>query len=209
MSDTKTRILEAALDLFNTQGVVNVRLQHIADQAGISVGNLAYHFKHKERIVEALYQDLSGQLRQLMQEFRVVPLFELWDRQMRQTFRFQAAHRFFFLDTLEVLRAYPGIAQAHRAYLQWQQEQLCQSLVFNAARGALISPPTPDTYAQLAEHLRAAQDGWFARRIICGDDPHDEDAYCITCWSLIRPYFTPMGAREHDQIHMQLYGKDW
>ena len=54
MKDTKRRILDAALDLFNENGLVNVRLQHIADQAQMSVGNLAYHYANKEAIVTAL-----------------------------------------------------------------------------------------------------------------------------------------------------------
>jgi AcrR family transcriptional regulator len=38
---TKQRIIEAAISLFNTNGIANVRLIQIADEAGISVGNLA------------------------------------------------------------------------------------------------------------------------------------------------------------------------
>ena len=46
MSDptTKQKIVHASIKLFNENGVANVRLQQIADEIGISVGNLAYHF---------------------------------------------------------------------------------------------------------------------------------------------------------------------
>ena len=57
-ASTKQRILEAAVFLFNREGVANVRLQQIADETGISVGNLAYHFKNKEAIVSAVYEYL-------------------------------------------------------------------------------------------------------------------------------------------------------
>ncbi|MEO1437894.1 MAG: TetR/AcrR family transcriptional regulator [Bacteroidota bacterium] len=59
MKKTKVKILDAALKCFNEQGVVNVRLQHIADEAFIRVGNLTYHFSNKEAIVLALYQQIS------------------------------------------------------------------------------------------------------------------------------------------------------
>jgi AcrR family transcriptional regulator len=36
--------------LFNGQGLQNVTLQQIANEASISVGNLAYHFHDKEQI---------------------------------------------------------------------------------------------------------------------------------------------------------------
>ncbi|MEO7308888.1 MAG: TetR family transcriptional regulator [Chitinophagaceae bacterium] len=40
-ADTKQKILNASLHLFNENGISNTRLQQIADETGISVGNLA------------------------------------------------------------------------------------------------------------------------------------------------------------------------
>jgi len=45
MSATKQKILKQSLQLFNELGISNVSLRDIADEAGISVGNLQYHFK--------------------------------------------------------------------------------------------------------------------------------------------------------------------
>ena len=61
MKHTKDSILGHSLKLFNRHGFVNVRLQHIADAGSISVGHLAYHFKNKEAIIEALYDLLKKQ----------------------------------------------------------------------------------------------------------------------------------------------------
>ena len=43
-TETKERILSAALRLFNSQGTAGVSTNHIAEAAGLSVGNLYYHF---------------------------------------------------------------------------------------------------------------------------------------------------------------------
>ena len=43
---TKQKILDTSLELFNKNGISNVRLQQIADETGISLGNLAYHFNN-------------------------------------------------------------------------------------------------------------------------------------------------------------------
>lgn len=55
MNKTKEKILETSLELFNQYGIANVSLRNIADEVGISVGNLQYHLKKRDDIVEALY----------------------------------------------------------------------------------------------------------------------------------------------------------
>ncbi|MDR1481965.1 MAG: TetR/AcrR family transcriptional regulator [Synergistaceae bacterium] len=50
----REKILETARDLFNRRGYNEVSMRNISDELGISVGNLTYHFKKKEDLVEAV-----------------------------------------------------------------------------------------------------------------------------------------------------------
>ena len=109
MKHTKDSILGHSLKLFNRHGFVNVRLQHIADAGSISVGHLAYHFKNKDSIIEALYDQLKKQQEVLLYDFRTADLFENINQQLQSIFQLQKKYLFFYLDTLEVLRAYPII----------------------------------------------------------------------------------------------------
>jgi AcrR family transcriptional regulator len=61
---TKEAILESAMVLFNEYGTGRVSTNHIAEEAGVSPGNLYYHFKNKEEIIRNLFDvmvaDWSG-----------------------------------------------------------------------------------------------------------------------------------------------------
>src|SRR5215210_4307966 len=53
---TKERVLGAALRLFNEKGTAAVSTNHIAEAAGISPGNLYYHYRNKEEIIAGLWE---------------------------------------------------------------------------------------------------------------------------------------------------------
>lgn len=55
---TREKILDTALTLFNNEGTATVSTNHIAEAAGISPGNLYYHFKNKEEIIRELFERL-------------------------------------------------------------------------------------------------------------------------------------------------------
>ena len=58
MASNRARILDRALELFNERGTAVVSTNHIAAAASISPGNLYYHFRNKDEIVRALFQQL-------------------------------------------------------------------------------------------------------------------------------------------------------
>ena len=55
--NTKKEIVITAKTLFNERGYNNVSTKDIADALGISKGNLTYHFKKKEDIMEAILEE--------------------------------------------------------------------------------------------------------------------------------------------------------
>lgn len=56
--NTRERILQASLQLFNRCRATNVSTIQIAGELGMSPGNLYYHFSNKEHIIRTIWQEM-------------------------------------------------------------------------------------------------------------------------------------------------------
>lgn len=201
MKHTKNSILDQSLKLFNRHGFVNVRLQHIADAGSISVGHLAYHFKNKDAIIESLYDQLKEQQEVLLYEFRTAHLFEDINQQLRRIFQLQKKYLFFYLDTLEVLRAYPAIKEKHQQHIAWQLQQIEWMFEFNIFRSSFKEPAQEGQYKKSAWLFWIAVDNWMHARLISGLDHLHEEDFLRDVWNLLVPYFTEEGQQEFQLLY--------
>lgn len=203
----RQKILDAALLLFNRDGLVNVRLQHISDECVVSLGNISYHFRNKDAIVHAIWQQLKAQQRICLDSYRIVPLFEDTERLMRHIFALQQAYRFFYLDTLEIIRAYPELKTEYQQQVQWQRQQMLMSIQFNEARGAFLPEPGAGFFAHLAEQFWFSADLWLYQQSIQPLALEDYAAFRRTLWFLFTPLFSDMGKKEFAQLNALILEK--
>lgn len=196
--DTINKIKQVALELFNRDGYVNVRLQHISETTGLSLGNIGYHFRTKHDILYALFVDFVGEQKRLLAEFRVLPLFEDFNRFLVSNFEIQQRYVFFYKDTLELTRIYGNIRQQYRDHLQWQEYQLKEMLHFNEARGALKSGEEEDFSSKMASILVWASEGWIYRQTVTYSEEFERKQYLEMVWFLLKPYFTEVGKEEFE-----------
>ena len=54
-SETKTKILDAAEDLFADRGIDGVSIRSIISLAGVNLGAIHYHFGSKESLIKAVF----------------------------------------------------------------------------------------------------------------------------------------------------------
>jgi AcrR family transcriptional regulator len=57
--NTREKIIDSALRLFNEQGTKAVSTNHIAATTGISPGNLYYYFRNKEDIIRVIFEQMD------------------------------------------------------------------------------------------------------------------------------------------------------
>ncbi len=56
---TKTLILETALEMFQERGYNETTMRAVAQKAGVSLGNAYYYFHSKEHLIQAFYQRMQ------------------------------------------------------------------------------------------------------------------------------------------------------
>ena len=57
---TRDKIIDTAIQLFNEQGTKAISTNHIAATTCISPGNLYYHFRNKEDIIRAIFEQMDA-----------------------------------------------------------------------------------------------------------------------------------------------------
>ena len=99
--DAKTKIKQNAIKLFNENDSLSITTNHIAKQAGISPGNLYYHYKNKEEIILDIYKELSFKFTSL-NSFETMILnenfFEAMDEMFNQYGKLFYEYRFLLRD---------------------------------------------------------------------------------------------------------------
>lgn len=192
---TKQRILEAAIRMFNVDGIANVRLQQIADETGISVGNLAYHFKNKEAIVTSVYESLFEEFSQILSSYLLGPNLADFDQQLAQFHAFFSKYRFYLIDLFEIERSYPAIIERWHQFVGKMLIQIRKRLDYNVQRGVLLPEPVQGIYDTLTNNIWMTIAFWIPQQMLKGQ-PVSETLFKDAVWAQISPYFTPKGMGE-------------
>ncbi|WP_050759459.1 TetR/AcrR family transcriptional regulator [Luminiphilus syltensis] len=95
--ETKSRILDAALELFNTSSTSDISANRVAEAAGISRGNLHYHYASKEEIVLDLWNRIEAEMGEWSKN-PMSPTLENMALMALRQFRLIWRYRFFYQE---------------------------------------------------------------------------------------------------------------
>jgi AcrR family transcriptional regulator len=148
---TRDRILECALQLFNQKGEPNVSTMEVANEMGISPGNLYYHFHGKEPLILGLFERFQSELAPLLDppaDAELAPE-EYW-LFLHLIVERLSHYRFLFQDLSNLAGRLPKLAKGIRNLLNALKRTLA-SFGTTASQGLLVS----DTQAlgQLVEQI--------------------------------------------------------
>lgn len=161
-ADTKHRILDAALRLFNEDGTANVTTNHIARALGMSPGNLYYHYRNKEEIVRALFDRIVAEwAKNYAMPEGVMPTIETMEAMFAGNFDIQYRYRFLFRDLTMLLAADPALAAAYRRNREAGIANTRFLIGLFVDAGVLTSPGSDEGVDDLSQLLWLVGDFWL------------------------------------------------
>jgi AcrR family transcriptional regulator len=170
---TRERILDASLAMFNAQGEPNVTTNHIADELGISPGNLYYHYRNKDDIVERLFARYEARMDDALvaPEGRLPNLEDIW-LQLHLVFECMWEFRFLYRDLVDILTRNRKLR--HRFARILNRAQVSAEAVLKGLARASILRATPDEIHATAENVLLVATFWLNFHAVRGVNPEPD-----------------------------------
>jgi AcrR family transcriptional regulator len=195
---TRDRILECALNLFNREGEPNVSTLEIANEMGISPGNLYYHFHGKEPLILELFERFQSDLAPLLDppEDAELGVEDYW-LFLHLIVERLAQYRFLFQDLSNLAGRLPKLGRGIRQWLNQLKRTLATLLARLKAEGQLQSET--QSLGQLVEQITLTL--LFSldyQRIVGADGEVRLVVYQIMM--LVAPHLTPGSRHAAEQL---------
>lgn len=200
MNSTKEKIVQSAIKLFNANGLVNVRLQHIADETGISVGNLAYHYYSKKALVETIDIQLETEIGAILNNNLEFPYLIDFDNHLSNYYDLLKRFSFYFLDVLELERGYPKLHLKRKVYIDQLIGQINTWMVLNWEKGNIKPEIHAHQFANTSLTVWMIITFWLTQQKIRGIPDENEGVFKEVVWNQILPLFTKTALMEFEAI---------
>ncbi len=203
---TRERILEAALRQFNEIGTDQATVRSIAEEVGISHGNLCYHFKNTDVLIESLYDRLTEEMEApvgISQQLDAGLADVIHSTEM--SFRLLYKYRFLLLDFVPIIRRIGSIRAKFRALMQVRRRQFRSAFQVLISRRLMKEEQLPGQYDHLITNLLILGDNWIPNAEIHFDEKGEEVIrfYLEAFLGGLTPYLTEKGLEEYKKHFIQ------
>jgi|LauGreDrversion4_2_1035121.scaffolds.fasta_scaffold05357_4 AcrR family transcriptional regulator len=205
MSYTKQKILNESKKLFFEVGIANTRLQQIADASSMSIGNLAYHFKNKESIVEAAYENLFDELSNILAKYITNSPLQAIDELFTGLYHFYDNNRFTFNNIWEIERNHPLIQEQWLSVNRKILQQVSSKLLSSQKLDLLKEEQFKGQINMISNNLHVIIIFWLPQRFTQNQQV-SERLFKKNLWSILYPFLTVRGQENfHQNINSKYF----
>jgi AcrR family transcriptional regulator len=197
---TRDRILSTIIDAFNDNGFHAYSLTDLAGVCNMSRGNLAYHYKNKEAILDDISVKMIRDIKRFKSRRKDYIAFYNLSLDIRTLRSLQKWYTFVFRD-MSVLEHTP----IKDVLTNWSKEVIKSNLnafAYGIDVGNVQAEPYEGLYYQLSVNAWLITYYWIAQQEV--RELHRDDEAERMVWSTIIPHFTEKGIGEF----LEFYGEN-
>lgn len=155
---TKALILREATNQFNEHGTAAISTNHLAQALNLSPGNLYYHYRNKEDIIRAIFDQMDTEWEGGFQLSESPNLADL-RRLLEFTFELQWRYRFLYRETVPLTQRDPQLKERFRQ-LEDRGRAGLEHLIRTFVQADLLSLPTHEI-PRLALSIWLITEAWL------------------------------------------------
>lgn len=200
---TKDKIIQTARTLFNQYGYWNVTIRMIASELDISSGNLNYHYKKREDILEELYFIMVAEFDQHAEQSKETSItFKKIKADIVKIMGSMMTYKFFWTDlyslTINFSRLHQHFSDAYQKRVGGYQFLF----YFLKQKGFMKSDIEPNELRGLAERMIHFLDTWiYCAEIYNTDKSADTlEKQADKLLTHLYPYLTAEGKHKMDSL---------
>jgi AcrR family transcriptional regulator len=168
---TKEKILQRALELFNSDGVENVTTRHVAKSLGISQGNLHYHYPNKNTLIQALFARFIVKVKDAEQFKDASFQKKMFVDSVHRNYRIMEEFSFLFIDNEIIWRRIPQIKTDLIEFLKSKRGKFIELLNLYKANRIIRKNLNPTQINFLADQFIFTFSSWQrASEYMCHND---------------------------------------
>ncbi len=172
---TRERILELSLKLFNEIGEPNVTTTTIADEMEISPGNLYYHFRNKDDIINSIFTQFEQEIEKRLRfpENHRTTIDEVWAYLQYMT-NFLWRYRFLYRDLNDLLARNRTLETHFKQIMEHKvrfARDLCELLV---ADGEMVA--TPAEIETMSTNMCVLATYWLSYQFVMNPRKYNDQA---------------------------------
>ena len=197
----KDTIIQASVALFNAKGFTNVTMKQIADEIGISPGNLTYHFKTKELLIENIYDVMHEEARDFLVKSGYITLHD-FEVAMNDFYEFNQKYRFFFNDVVAITNQFKSVAKKYETSNLERFKQGRKLIDYYVQTGRMV-PETEDiSYNQLIHTVWMTMAFWTAQTSLLDNESYqvNKTTPVALIWNQMFPFLTEKGWSEYREM---------
>ena len=206
----REKILEAARELFNEDGMKKVSVRSICGKLGISPGSFSYHFRDRDKIVSELYERMLGEIMGVIQAIpndKASVIYFLESH--KQLFIIQNKYKFFYLNLFEILNSHEDVRAIYLQNSQFERHTAKQLLELYVQKEVLKEGIETKQFEHMVNVGQMLNSFWAIDAEVrnIGDQKEELIYYMNICCGLLEPYLTEDALTEYKAYFKELETK--